>query len=141
MRGSVTAKPLLNSREQILYGRLMRAFPGHIVLAHVALSRLLVSGTDAGAERQAGARFRHLVADFVVCKSDFTAVAVLELCGPAPCDAQLERDRRKDQLLRAAGVKVVRLPSDDIPSEPALKALVAAQPLNASTAELIRRAS
>lgn len=34
----VTAKPLLSPPEQQLYGRLVRAFPGHIVLAQVALS-------------------------------------------------------------------------------------------------------
>jgi hypothetical protein len=38
----VTAKPLLSRPEQLLYGRLVRAFPGHVVLAQVALSQLLV---------------------------------------------------------------------------------------------------
>jgi hypothetical protein len=143
MRGIVTAKPLLSRPEQILYGRLVRAFPGHIILAHVALSRLLVvDRTDRAAEGQATvSRFRQWVADFVVCRSDFTALAVVELDDHSkPCDAQRERHRRKDQILHAAGVKVVRLPAADIPNEPALKALVAALPLN-SSAQSVRRAS
>jgi hypothetical protein len=32
--------PLLNRHEQVLYGRLVRAFPGHIILAQAELSRL-----------------------------------------------------------------------------------------------------
>jgi len=139
MRGLVSAKPLLSRPEQILYGRLVRAFPGHIILGHVALSRLLVGGTDTGADGPAGARFRHLIADFVVCKSDFTALAVVELGGASPGDAQRESGL-KDQFLQAAGIKVVRLPLDDLPNEAALKALVAALPLNAP-ARVMRRAS
>lgn len=144
MRGTITAKPVLNRPQQMLYGRLVRAFPGHIILAHVALSRLLVvDRADGPAAGQGVAnRFRQWVADFVVCKSDFTALAVMELDDrTTSCDAQRERDRRRDQILHAAGIKVIRLPVNDIPNEPALKALVAALPLNSSTAQLIRRVS
>jgi hypothetical protein len=77
----VSAKPLLSRPEQILYGRLVRAFPGHIILAQVALSQLLVvTRRDAARSTQAISNgFRQLVADFVVCAPDFTAVAVIEL--------------------------------------------------------------
>ena len=37
----VVANALLSRAEQVLYGRLVRAFPGHVVLAQVALSQLL----------------------------------------------------------------------------------------------------
>jgi Protein of unknown function (DUF2726) len=144
MRGIVTAKPLLSRPEQVLYGRLVRAFPGHIILAHVALSRLPVADRpDKAAPTQTIAnRFRQLIVDFLVCRPDFTALAAVELDDLAnPRDARRERDRRKDDILRAAGIKVVRLPGNDIPHEPALKALVATLPLNASTAQLVRRAS
>jgi hypothetical protein len=123
MNGAVGAKPLLDKREQLLYGRLVRAFPGHVILANVALSRLVVAA-------------------FAVCKSDFTPVAVVELedCAHAKGDSS-ERHRRKDQLIQAAGIKVIRLMANDIPSESALKALVAVLPLTASTSQLMRRAS
>lgn len=123
MNGAVGAKPLLDKREQLLYGRLVRAFPGHVILANVALSRLVVAA-------------------FAVCKSDFTPVAVVELedCAHAK-GVSSERHRRKDQLIQAAGIKVIRLMANDIPSESALKALVAVLPLTASTSQLMRRAS
>ncbi len=111
MLGNVVARALLGRAEQLLYGRLVRAFPGHIVLSQVALSRLLVlDRTDAG------------VLDFVVCRADFTALAVVEL-------DHGEKDRSKDQYLQAAGLKVIRLQGVDIPDERALKALVGTLPV------------
>jgi hypothetical protein len=122
-------KPVLNRTEQVLYGRLMRAFPGHIILAQVALSRLLpMDSTDAA---------QHAVVAFVICRADFTALAVVELTDRAGVRA----NPRQDQLLRTAGIKVVRLSDADIPHEPALKALVATLPLDASTSRMMRRAS
>ena len=123
MTGTVGARPLLNTREQILYGRLMRAFPGHVILVNVALSRVVVGA-------------------FVVCKSDFTPLAVFELDeAPRLPSSRSERHRRKDQSLQAAGIKMIRLPAADVPNELALKALMAALPLNSSTDQLVRRAS
>jgi hypothetical protein len=123
MTGNVGATPLLNKREQILYGRLVRAFPGHVTLVNVALSRVLIGS-------------------FVVCKPDFTPLAVFELGdGTNLPAARSVRDRRKDQLLQAAGIKVIRLQAGDIPSELALKALLAVVPLKSSTDQLMRRAS
>jgi hypothetical protein len=123
MSGMIGAKPLLDKREQLLYGRLVRAFPGHIILVNVALSRLVVAA-------------------FAVCKSDFTPVAVVELedCGDSK-GVPSDRHRHKDQLIQAAGIKVIRLMANDIPSESALKALVAVLPLTSSTSQLMRRAS
>src|SRR5450631_4657444 len=69
MRGIVAATPLLTRPEQHLYGRLVRAFPGHVILAQVALSQLLVvARADVnGSAHSIANRFRQLVADFVVC--------------------------------------------------------------------------
>ncbi len=130
--------PVLNRPEQVLYGRLMRAFPGHIILAQVSLSRLLaVAGMDAA---------KHAVVDFVICRADFTPLAVVELEDRAVAQPSKRGDKtrgnpRQDQLLRAAGIKVIRLPVGDIPHEPALKALVATLPLDSSTSRMMRRAS
>lgn len=123
MRATPAAKSLLNRPEQLLYGRLVRAFPGHIVLSHVAMSRLMT-------------------ADFVICRADFTPLAVVEIDGrDPPPQAQRERNRRKDQSLQAAGIKVIHVAAADLPDEGALRALVASHPLHASTGELVRRAS
>src|SRR4030088_736415 len=92
----VTARPVLSPPEQQLYGRLVRAFPGHIILAQVALSQLLVATREDAASRTQSIsnRFRQLVADFVLCTPDFTAVAVIELDDRSHRrNAQRERDQ------------------------------------------------
>jgi very-short-patch-repair endonuclease len=139
----VTAKPLLSRPEQLLYGRLVRAFPGHVILAQVALSQLLVvARADVnGSAHSIANRFRQLVADFVVCAPDFTAVAVIELDDRSHHrTVQRERDKRKDQFLQAAGIKVIRIAVADIPNEAALKALVAVMPITLAQRQLARRA-
>jgi hypothetical protein len=128
MRATAAATPLLTRPEQVLYGRLVRAFPGHIVLSHMALSHLLT-------------------ADFVVCRSDFTPLVVFEIdevagaADAAAHAARRERNRRKDKSLQAAGIKVIHIPAGDLPEEPALRALAAAHPLHSSTEQLVRRVS
>lgn len=144
MEDVVTAKPLLNRPEQVLYSRLIRAFPGHIVLARVALSRLLAADRpEAGAGmRGLAGRPKHAIADFVILSADFVAVAAVELDDRANASAaQRERDRRMDAILQTAGIKVLRLPVQDIPGEAALKALVAALPLGCSAPQMMQRAS
>lgn len=123
MSAAASVKSLLSRPEQLLYGRLVRAFPGHIILSHVAISRLVT-------------------VDFVVCRPDFTPLAVLEIDAvDASQQARPERSRRKDQGLQAAGVKVIHVAARDLPDEAALRALVASHPLHVSTAQLARRAS
>lgn len=133
-----TAEALLSKPEQMLYGRLVRGFPGHLVMAHVALSRLVAVETTDTAQ--------HAVADLVVCRADFTPLAVFSFATrraaqPAGPAAGARADLRRDQLLRAAGIKVIHLPVDDIPREPALRALVAALPLDPEAPRLMRRVS
>ena len=139
----VTAKTLLSRPEQQLYGRLVRAFPGRIIFAQVALSQLLVVARveGNGPAQSIANRFRQLVADFVVCAPDFTAVAVIELDDRSHHrTVQRERDRRKDQFLQAAGIKVIRVAASDIPSEAALRALVAVMPITPPVPQFARRA-
>jgi hypothetical protein len=132
---------LLNKPQQQLYARLVRAFPGHVILAHVGLAQLLDASAVIAA-REAGPRPRQGTLDFVVCKPDFTAIAVVEIDGPgAHSDAQRYRDLRRDEILRTAGIKVLRVPAFDLPPEAALKALIAALPAHSPADRLIRRAS
>jgi hypothetical protein len=116
----------------------MRGFPGHVVLVHVALQRLLpLEAKDSAAQA---------VADFVLCRADFTPLAVFGFeerpaAQPVAPGAVERAGLRRDQLLRAAGIKVIQLPVDDLPREPALKALVAALPVESPPSSLMRRAS
>jgi very-short-patch-repair endonuclease len=121
----VYAKRLLGEREQVLYWRLVGAFPEHVVLAQVSLSQLI--GVQKGTtNRQAVLnRFRQLCADFVICERNFVAVGVVELDGlshdhPRKADADL----RKTQALQAAGLTIVRVNVADLPDEAMLRAMI-----------------
>ena len=120
MREVAATKSLLSQPEQLLFGRLVRAFPGHIVLARVAL---LPS--------------KPWVVDFAVLRSDFTVLAAVELDSRAkPRIGQREREARMEAALQAAGSKILRLVVEDIPSDAGIRALVAALPLSSAGAPM-----
>jgi hypothetical protein len=164
----MAARPLLSGLERRLYGRLVRAFPGHVILSQVAMSVLLPAGS-AGSAAAAAAAAAHdaahdaplaadgqplqpwqpqAVASFVVCKPDFTPLAVIELDGLADIAPQTHPGpgsppdgEGQGRRLESAGIKRIRVAAGDLPSEAALKALVAALPLGSSPPERMRRAS
>jgi very-short-patch-repair endonuclease len=115
------ARKPLSEPEQILYFRLIKALPEHIVLAQVQLSRLL--GVKKGNNSQAWFnRINRLSADFVVCNKDSSVVAVIELD-----DASHERedrqktDAKKDKALASAGVRMIRWRTKALPDDAAIK--------------------
>jgi very-short-patch-repair endonuclease len=109
------AKKPLSAPEQIVYFRLIKALPDHIVLAQVQLSRLL--GVKKGNNPQSWLnRINRMSCDFVVCNKDSTIVAVIELD-----DKTHEREDRqiadikKDKALTAAGVRIIRWQAKYLP--------------------------
>jgi len=122
-RWPLYAKRLLNEREQVLYWRLVSAFPDYVVLAQVSLSQLLAFEKGSQKRQAIGNRFRQLCADFVLCERSFRPVAVVELDGqshdrPARADA----DARKAHALASAGLLLIRANSADLPTAESLRA-------------------
>jgi hypothetical protein len=117
------AKKPLSNPEQILYFRLCKALPQHIVLAQVALSRML--GVDKGSNFGAWFnRINRMSADFVLCSKDSTIVAVVELDDASHKKAdRVAADAKKDKALRSAGIRVLRWQMNSIPDEVAIKAM------------------
>ena len=123
------AKKPLSSPEQVLYFRLCKALPEHIVLAQVALSRILgvKKGYNFGEWFN---RINRMSADFVLCSKDSTIVAVIELddASHEKADRQVA-DAKKDKALGSAGIRIVRWQAKSIPDEATIKATFAhAQP-------------
>ena len=123
-RWPVYAKSLLSEREQTLYKRLEAVFPHHVILAQVALSQLI--GVKSGVPRAQSirGRYQQLVADFVLCRPDFTVAAVIELDDSSHERAiQRNRDAKKTMAIESAGIRMVRLPAGAIPTETELRQL------------------
>jgi hypothetical protein len=108
----------------------------------VALSRLLaVERASTGVAPGTLNRSNKWVVDFAILRSDFTVLAAVELDSRAkPRIGQRDRQCRMEAALHAAGIKILRLVAEDIPSDAALKALVAALP-STSAGALMKRAS
>jgi hypothetical protein len=123
----VAARTLLTPREQSLYQSLLSLYPDHKIFVQVALSQL-IDVPEYHPERQSiRNRFSQLVADFVLCRSDLSVIAVIELD-----DRSHERrdrqaaDARKTKALADADLRLVRVPAGALPSEETLRDIIGA---------------
>ncbi len=131
------AKRPLSQPEQVLYHRLVKALPEHIVLAQVQVSRVL--GVKKGFNfHEWNNRINRLSYDFVVCTKDSTVLAAIELDDKShEAAARAETDQKKEKATSSAGVRLIRWHVKSLPDEHAIKTAFpeqAAQPLNTADA-------
>lgn len=109
----------LTERELVMYSRLRKALPDHIVLSQVGLPRILrVEGSHEVSiwlNRISG-----MTIDFLVCLPDSRIVAAIELDDAAPATgARALAEARKTKALESAGIKLLRFA--EIPDEAELR--------------------
>lgn len=114
-------KQLLSQPEQILFHRLVKALPEHIILAQVQVSQVL--GVHKGFNfYEWNNRINRLSYDFVVCNKDGSVHAVIELDDKShESKERVEADKRKDRATSAAGIRMVRWHARSMPDENAIK--------------------
>lgn len=130
------AKKPLSNPEQVLYFRLTKALPEHIVLAQVQLSRFL--GVEKGNNYQSWInRINRMSADYVICGKDSKVLVVIEL-DDVTHDTERRRkaDQKKDKAIKSAGLKIHRWNVKDIPDEAMIQKLVLAQVINSDESGL-----
>jgi hypothetical protein len=112
----------LSSPEQVLYHRLVKALPDHIVLAQVQVSRVL--GVKKGFNfHEWNNRINRLSYDFVVCSKDSTVLAAIELDDKShEATSRAETDRKKERATSAAGVQLLRWHVKSLPGHAAIQA-------------------
>lgn len=115
------AKKPLTQPEQVLYHRLIKALPEHIVLAQVQLSRIL--GVKQGNNfHEWNNRINRMSLDFVICGKDASIVAAIELDDKThQKDSRREADEKKNKALASAGVKLVRWQVNAMPDEAGIR--------------------
>lgn len=123
------AKRPLSQPEQVLYFRLVQALPERIILAQVQLSRML--GVKKGNNYQAWLnRINRMSADFVICKKDYSIVAVIELDDAShQRDDRRAADAKKDQALSSAGIRIVRWQTTSMPDVTMIQSIFNAHPI------------
>ena len=132
----LSARSLLSKREQLLYRRLVYLYPDHKILVQVALSQLINVDRNHPESESIRARYKQLVADFVLCRPDLSVVTVIELDDRTHAwPKRKAADARKNKALADAGIRLVRVPAGRLPSPDTLRALVDAGAVEESTQE------
>lgn len=111
----------LSQPEQVLYHRLIRALPDHIILAQVQVSRVL--GVKKGSNFQEwNNRINRLSYDFVICGKDASVIAAIELDDKShEAAARAKTDAKKDKASADAGLRLVRWHVKAMPNEEAIR--------------------
>jgi very-short-patch-repair endonuclease len=118
--------------EQVLYHRLTRALPDYLVLAQVQVSRVLGVKKDFNFHEWNN-RINRLSYDFIVCASDSTVIAAIELDDKThETDARIQTDAKKNKATEDAGIRLIRWTVRELPSEAVIRAeLLPVPPMNA----------
>jgi hypothetical protein len=115
-------KKPLTQPEQVLYHRLVKALPDHIVLAQVQVSRVL--GVKKGSNfNEWNNRINRLSYDFVVCGKDSTVLAAIELDDKShESSRRSSTDEKKNKATADAGLRLIRWNVKALPDEAAIQA-------------------
>ena len=100
-----------------MYNQLRTTFPDYVILAQVALSRV-VTVKRGYPVREWNNRINRMSLDFVVCRKDSSVVAAIEIDDRSHfrADAQT-RDAKKDAVLQAAGIPLFRWQARRLPDK------------------------
>jgi hypothetical protein len=129
------AAPVLTAREREFHRLLMSEYPDHLVFVQVALSQLITVIPGVLNAEWIRSRYKQLVADFVLCRMDYSIVAVIELDDSSHQRAdRLDADRRKTTAVQSAGLRLVRIPPGPLPDRARLRGLIARDSRRASSA-------
>jgi Protein of unknown function (DUF2726) len=126
------AKRPLTPPEQVLYHRLVKSLPEHIVLAQVQVSRVL--GVKKGFKfNEWNNRINRLSYDFVVCSKDSTVLAAIELDDKShQAASRRETDAKKEKATASANVRLIRWHVSALPDQAAIQAAFHEQKSNPS---------
>jgi hypothetical protein len=121
----VAERKLLTERERSLYQSLLTLYPDHKLFIQVALSQLVDVHRNHPDRESIRNRYKQLVADFVLCRSDLSVVAVVELDDRSHERAdRRDADARKNKAFADAGIRLIRIPAGKLPPIEKLRELV-----------------
>lgn len=114
---------ILSMAEQPVYNKLKQALPEHHIFSQVQLSQIIK--VKKGYNVQAWFnRINRMSADFVITKSNFQMVAVIELDDSSHNRIDRQKaDQKKDKALKSAGINIVRWKIGQVPDKETIKQL------------------
>lgn len=115
---------LMTPTELAAYAVLLDALPDYMVFPQIQTSRVL----DIPKNRETYYWFNfvsRLSYDFVICRTDSTPIAVIEIDDASHnLPERQEADRRKDKATAAAGITMIRWPAGQLPDEQEIAKLI-----------------
>ena len=132
------ARRPLSTPEQILYHRLVKALPDHIILAQVQVSRVL--GVKKGFNfHQWNNRINRLSYDYVVCAKDATVLAAIELDDRThESTSRARTDAKKEKATAAGGIRLIRWHVKSLPDAETIRTLLFTSPVASTRDETAR---
>jgi hypothetical protein len=122
---SLFNRPSLTGRRQILYRRLAVMYPKHVIFTQVALSQLTDIIPGAPEYLSLGTHLKGRVADFVLCRRDFSIVAVIELDDGNRAARPVEgAEALGSEAANSAAPRLVRIGPSPIPSQSQLQQML-----------------
>lgn len=108
-------KSLLSEIEQILYHRLVKAFPDKLILAQVQVSQIVRIQKGPLWQSWFNKISRKSV-DFLICQKDFSIIAAIELDDSShDTEERKAKDADKDTALKRAGIRIIRCRTRQLP--------------------------
>jgi very-short-patch-repair endonuclease len=110
-------KRLLTRPEQVLYHRLVKALPDHIILSQIQVSRVL--GVQKSSRfHEWNNRINRMSYDFVICDKAATVIGAIELDDKShESNRRRDTDAKKSKATTDAGLKLVRWHVKSLPDE------------------------
>lgn len=105
-------KKLLSDDGELMYWRLVKALPHHLIFSQVSLLRILSSSNA-----EARSSISQKTVDFLVCEKDFTLVAAIEIEEKSSNRSKKQADEAKKFALDKAGIKLIRWKSTALPND------------------------
>jgi len=118
------AARVLTIDERHAFDVLRRAFPTHLVLAQVPLSRFVRVPLRRSYSEWLQ-RVGSLSADLLLCDSGSRVVAVVDIRNPVESERARRRHERMARVLQRAGVQVITWRSGELPDAQAARAAIA----------------
>jgi Protein of unknown function (DUF2726) len=112
----IRSKSLLTDNELEFFHRLTRALPRYYVFPQVSLGAIMDAAPDLPAKQRwiIRAHFDRKIADFIICEPrTLKVIAIIEL-DDRTHDSR--RDRERDAITQAAGIRTLRYSSREKPS-------------------------
>ena len=109
-------KNIMSPTELKLYERLDLAFPNHLVFSQVQLSRV-IEALPSKDSRKWFSTISQKSLDFVICDKSSNPLYVIELDDKTHLRESAKiRDAKKDKALGAAGIPIIRIKVDEMPT-------------------------